>query len=119
MLIRRGETNLYVSDLERSASFYEAGLGFEVFEASDGYRKLRHGELVLTLFPAVNPGPAPTPGMMPHMSCDLVVEDGAIEALAARLEAAGAEVSPLTTWANGRHLMFRDPDGIGWELLSG
>lgn len=118
MQIQRGESNLYVSDLERSAAFYVAGLGFEVIESSDGYRKLRQGDLVLTLFPAANPGPAPTPGMVPHMSCDLVVEDEAIEDLAARLKAAGAEVSALTTWAQGRHLMFRDPDGIGWELLS-
>jgi len=118
MRIQRGESNLYVGDLERSAAFYEAALGFEVVESSDGFRKLRHGDLVLTLFPAASPGPAPTPGMVPHMSCDLIVEDEEIEAVAARLAAAGAQVSALTTWAQGRHLMFRDLDGIGWELLS-
>jgi catechol 2,3-dioxygenase-like lactoylglutathione lyase family enzyme len=118
MQIRRGETNLYVSDLEKSAAFYEAALGFEVAETGEGYRKLSQGELVLTLFPALNPGPAPTPGMVPHMSCDLIVDDDAIEAIAAKLAAAGVEVTPLKSWAQGRHLMFRDPDGIGWELLS-
>ena len=32
MIVRRGETNLYVTDLDRSASFYREALGFELCE---------------------------------------------------------------------------------------
>lgn len=118
MQLSRGESNLYVADLDRAADFYEAALDFEVCESADGYRKLRHGDIVITLFLAAQPGPAPAPGTVPHMSCDFKVADTEIEAVEARLRAAGADVADLTAWEQGRHLMFRDLDGIGWEIVS-
>ena len=120
MRLRRGEINLYVSNLDDAATFYARALSFELVERSDedAYRKLRNGDVVLTLFPARSPGPADPPATRPSMTADLHVDDDEIEAVAARLAAAGAEVSALTAWSEGRYLMFRDPDGIGWELLS-
>jgi len=106
MKLQRGEINLYVSDLGRAADFYVEALGFEVTEspAEGGYRKVQNGEIHLTFFLG--------------MTADLHVDDDEIEAVRDRLVAAGAKVSPLKEWAEGRHLLFSDPDGIGWELLS-
>jgi len=118
--LRRGEINLYVRDLDKAASFYERALAFELSESGEdgGYRKLVNGEIVLTLFLARSPEPADPPGTRPGMTADLLVPDDEIEDVGRRLEAAGAEVGALTEWAQGRHLIFRDPDGISWELLS-
>ena len=118
MKVRQGEINLYVSNLDAAATFYAEGLGFEVFEASDeeGYRKLQNGEVVLTLFLARQPGPAEPRAGRPSMSCDLHVDD--IQETARRLAAAGARVSEIKDWPGGKHLLFSDPDGISWELLS-
>jgi catechol 2,3-dioxygenase-like lactoylglutathione lyase family enzyme len=120
MLLRRGEINLYVSNLDRAADFYVDALGFEVVEspAEGGYRKLQNGDIVLTLFLARRPGPAEAAGNGPGMTADLQVDDDEIEEVRRRLKAAGAKVSPLQAWAQGRHLLFSDLDGIGWELLS-
>ena len=116
MELQQGEINLYVSDLERAAGFYTTALGFEVFESNEGWRRLQNGPVVLTMFLSKMPGPAPAPGMQPCMTADLKVDD--IEEAHARLTAAGADVGEIQDWPGGKHLMFRDLDGIGWELLS-
>ena len=120
MKLRRGEFNLYVSNLERAADFYVDALDFEVTEspAEGGYRKVSNGEIDLTFFLARRPGPADPPGTGPCMTADLHVDDDEIEEARRRLEAAGAKVSPLKRWPGGRHLLFSDLDGISWELLS-
>jgi len=116
--VRQGEINLYVSNLDAAATFYADGLGFEVFEASDqeGYRRLRNGDVVLTFFLARSPGPADPPANKPSMTADLIVDD--IQEAARRLAAAGAKVGEIKDWPGGKHLLFSDPDGISWELMS-
>ncbi len=118
MRLTRGEINLYVTSLDDAVTFYEQGLGFELHEtgSENGYRKLKNGEVILTLFLARKPGPADPPGSGPSMTTDLHVDD--IDEAARRLEGAGAKVTAVRDWPGGRHLMFSDPDGISWELLS-
>ena len=114
-MIRRGETNLYVIDLERSARFYADALGFELVESEESYRKLQHPGFTLTLFRAKGEGPAEPPGARPGMTADMLVDD--IEEVAARITAAGGKVAPIREWEEGRFTLFRDPDGISWELI--
>ncbi len=116
MKLTQGEINLYVSDLERAAGFYADALDFEVFESDEGWRRLKNGPMVITMFLAKAPGPAPKTGMQPCMTADMQVDD--IEEAHRRLKAAGAEVSEIKDWPGGKHVIFADLDGIGWELLS-
>ena len=115
MGLKRGEVNLYVTDLERSARFYEAGLGMSECESDTSYRKLHRDDVTLTLFVAKEGGRAAPPGTRPSMTCDLHVDD--LDGVVASLRAAGAEVSEIRTWEGGRWTDMLDPDGIGWEFL--
>ena len=116
MQLKQGEINLYVSDLDRAAGFYADVFDFEVFEQDEGWRRLRNGPVVLTMFLAKSPGPASKTGMQPGMTADMQIDD--IEEAHRRLTAAGAEVSEIKDWPGGKHVLFSDLDGIGWELLS-
>jgi predicted enzyme related to lactoylglutathione lyase len=114
--VRRGEINLYVSDLNRSVRFYGEAFGFEVCEKADSWRKLRVGEVVLTLFRSKRSGPVAPVGEVPCMSQDLHVDD--IDEAVRRLGQSGATVQPVRDWEGGRFTLFCDPDGISWELIS-
>jgi catechol 2,3-dioxygenase-like lactoylglutathione lyase family enzyme len=114
--IRRGETNLYVRDLDRAARFYCDALDFELVESEESYRKLRQGGFTLTLFKAKSDEKAEPPGTRPSMSTDLLVDD--LDEAVARVEACGGTVAPVRDWEEGRFTLFRDPDGISWELIS-
>lgn len=114
-MIRRGETNLYVADLDRSARFYAEALGFELVESEESYRKLRHPGFTITLFCASGTGPAGPPGAQPGMTADMLVDD--LDAAVERITAAGGQVAPVRDWDEGRFTLFRDPDGISWELI--
>ena len=50
------------------------------------------------------------------MSTDLLVDD--IDEAVARIKACGGTVAPVREWEQGRFTLFRDPDGISWELIS-
>jgi len=115
VVVRRGETNLYVTDLDRAASFYCEALGFELCESDEDYRKIQHPGFTLTLFRAKGTGPAELAGARPGMTADMLVED--IDAAVARIESCGGNVDPLRDWEEGRFTLFRDPDGISWELI--
>ena len=115
MAVRRGETNLYVTDLDRAASFYCEALGFELCESEADYRKVQHPGFTLTLFRAKNAEPAELAGTRPGMTADMLVED--IEAAVVRIESCGGNAGPVRDWEEGRFTLFRDPDGISWELI--
>lgn len=115
MKLRAGEINLYVADLDKAARFYQAALDFEQVERGESFRRMAHGDVVLTLFRARTRGPAAAPGVEPCMTADLHVDD--IEEAARRLALHGARVSAIREYPGGRHLLWRDPDGISWELL--
>lgn len=116
MKLQRGETNLYVRDFDRAARFYCDALDFELVESEESYRKLRQSGFTLTLFRATGEEKAEAPGTRPSMSTDLLVDD--IDEAVARIKACGGTVAPVREWEEGRFTLFRDPDGISWELIS-
>ncbi|MDJ0975125.1 MAG: VOC family protein [Planctomycetota bacterium] len=117
-MLRLGEINLFVRDLDRSAAFYKAALGFEPCEQSEPpgtWLKVQQGAVTLLFFRApADAGPCGIEGE-PGMSADLMVED--FDAAYAALQAAGADVEPVREGEGIRFTVFRDPDGIRWELL--
>jgi len=116
MNLGRGEINLYVQDLTRSARFYEEVFGFRLREEAEGWKKLAAGDCVVVLFKAKSAGSAPPVGEVPCMSQDLHVDD--LDEAVRRLRAAGAKVGEIRVWEEGRFALFTDPDGIGWELIT-
>ena len=115
MRIRRGEINLYVRDLDRAARFYCDALDFVLAESEASYRKLQQDEFVLTLFRAKGEGRGDPPGAQPGMTADMLVDD--LDEAVARIEACGGQVAPVRDYEQGRFTLFRDPDGISWELI--
>lgn len=122
MTIRRGEINLYVSDIPRAVDFYVKALGMKrvadpVFGEPDAsWDKVGSGELTLTLFKAQSAERAVEPGARPGMTADLIVDD--LDAALRRLAEAGAKVGPVRAWKMGRVMNVMDPDGNSWELIS-
>ncbi|MDH3730649.1 MAG: VOC family protein [Acidimicrobiia bacterium] len=114
--MRRGDLNLYVTDLDASERFYSDALGFKLDQSDDVSRTLRSGDVAITLFMA-KAGPAPTRGSTPMMTADLLVTD--LDAALASFEAAGGRVESVADWELGRFAVVADPDGIGWELIEG
>ncbi len=118
--------NITVSDLERSISFYEEALGFEVRWRGEVFNTSRKaaaahvgpsGEaFYLSLFEAVNGGRAKydyAPPGINHLG--IVVDD--LDDARRQLEAAGAMVAMGSDYDPGRRLYFFDPDGIEIELV--
>lgn len=120
--IRRGEINLYVSDIPRAVKFYTEALGMRrisdpVFGEPDGsWDKVTSGELTLTLFKAQSAEHAIEPGSRPGMTADLLVDD--MDLALKRLESVGAKVGEVRGWRMGRVVNVKDPDGTSWELIS-
>jgi catechol 2,3-dioxygenase-like lactoylglutathione lyase family enzyme len=114
--IRRGEINLYVRDLDRAARFYGDALDFELIESEDSFRKLQHPGFVLTLFKSKGQGHEEPVGQAPSMTADMIVDD--IDTAVVRITACGGTVEAIRAYEEGRFTLFRDPDGINWELIS-
>lgn len=117
-MLRLGEINLFVRDLARSAAFYRDALGFASLEQSEppgAWQKVRREDLTLLLFPAPANADRCQIEREPGMSADLCSDD--FEATCASLAAAGAELEPIRVEQGIRFTVFRDPDGIRWELL--
>jgi len=107
-------TVLRVHDLPRSRAFYRDGLGFSVeFEWEDppSYAVLRAGETALHLSLQDPPPDGSEPPRLRPAIVYLFVHD--VDALHARLEAAGVEIAiPLQTHDYGmREFEVHDPDG--------
>jgi len=113
--IRLGEINLYVRDLERAARFYCDALDFELVESEESYCKLQNRTFVLTLFRSKGEGRGEPPGTYPGMTADIHVDD--IDEAVGRITACGGNVSVVREYEHGRFTLFRDPDGISWELI--
>ncbi len=116
MELRRGEINAYVPDLERSVDFYRTVFGFEPIESEPGWIKLRAGNVVLLLFGGAV-GERNPKG--PRMTADLAVPLDEFDGVVERLREAGAQLGEIESWEKGRFVLFADPDGIEWELISG
>lgn len=116
MQLRTHEINLWVSDLERAAGFYREAFGFKQVESDDAFRKLSHGDITITLFQALKKEAyAPETGMMSMMTCDLVTDE--FDACLKGIKLAGGSYSEVGNFEGKRHTLFRDLDGINWELI--
>ena len=99
---------LEVSDLARSTIFYRDHVGLKVTEENEAFITLDMGQPQLYL--AVGePRPA-------SMYLALAVAD--VDALYARLQQAGAEVTPPQDEGWARYIEFTDPDGYRWLALT-
>ena len=116
MDLRRGEINAYVPDLDRSVEFYGRVFGFEPIESDRGWIKLRAGNVVLLLFAGAEGERNPRG---PRMTADLGIANDEFDGVVGRLRDAGARVGEVESWEKGRFVLFADPDGIEWELISG
>jgi DNA-binding transcriptional MerR regulator len=106
---------LPVSDMERSISYYQEALGFELaWRTVDGnLSALASGGIeILLLTPWTEDSPLPT------LSAYVYVEDP--DALCAEYEQAGADVvEPVATRYGMRDFVVRDPDGHRFTLGRG
>ncbi|GAB2574432.1 VOC family protein [Streptomyces capparidis] len=125
--MKTGHIGLNVTDLDRSAAFYERLLGFSVAtgDDGDGHRWAflgRDGELVLALwhqstgdFPTANPG-------LHHLSFQVDSMDE-VRAAERVLRELGADfhhdgVVPHGEGASSGGVFFTDPDGIRLEIYA-
>ncbi|MCA8912731.1 MAG: VOC family protein [Planctomycetes bacterium] len=116
MHLRKGEINLWVSDLGRAADFYLEAFGFKRIAGDESYLKLSQGDITLTLFQArTKEHYAPEMGTQSMMTADLLTDD--FDAAVAGITKAGGDVAETGTWEGKRHTIFRDLDGISWELI--
>ncbi|MEO9780367.1 MAG: VOC family protein [Sedimentitalea sp.] len=120
------ETALYVDDLDAATGFYQGLLGLEAFQTVPGRHVFfRIGKAVLLVFnpdateqPTQNPRlPVPPHGARgPGHVCFAMPRDQ-IDAMRARLIAAGIEVDTEFDWPNGAHSLYvRDPAGNSVEF---
>lgn len=106
--------SLSVTDVERSAAFYQRLLGMEIISrpANGGLNLGLGGESFLGLYNLPNPG-----GM--HHMC-IGVENYDADALAEKFVAHGVEATvnrdPANRTSGGDQLYFNDPDGIRVQL---
>ena len=118
---------LTVSDVNRSADFYNAQLGFQTVVAFDSKIALSNGSLLLVLAPPSDPAQATTHDRfnenrigLDHMSFS-VGDRTELEKAAHRLDAADVERGEIRDLgpAFGIYVMaMRDPDNIQIELTA-
>lgn len=114
--MKRGDLNLYVTNLDAAERFYSKTLGFRLDQGDDISRTMRSGDVAITLFLA-KAGPAPARGSTPMITADLMVSD--LDSILPGFEAAGGTVESIADWEHGRFAIVTDADGIGWELIEG
>ena len=116
--LRTGHLHLHVGDIDRGLAFYRDVVGFDVqanlgsaaFVSAGGY----HHHLGFNVWRGQGVGPAPehTAGLR-HWTVELPTP-GDVQAVRARLEAAGAPVE-----ADDRGVVARDPWGIAVRFTGG
>ncbi|HEX7337955.1 MAG TPA: VOC family protein [Gemmatimonadales bacterium] len=123
------ETSLYVSDLERSRSFYTQLFHFPVMLQDDRFCALDVcGRQVLLLFKKAATGALPTAGGLipPHGSPDggslhvaFAIGRDDLDPWERRLAQDHVTIESRVQWPRGgKSLYFRDPDGHLVELAS-
>ncbi|WP_455874447.1 VOC family protein [Rhizobium yanglingense] len=119
------ETALYAKDLDKAEAFYEGVLGLaKITRAANRHVFFRCGQGVLLIFnpdETVKPPGADALKVPPHgtkgqgHAC-FRVSGKNIDAMAAKLKAAGIEIESEVHWPNGgRSIYFRDPAGNSLE----
>lgn len=116
------ETCLYVSDLERTRTFYADQLGLEVISfVEDSHVFFRVGTSVLLCFlPEVSREKKSPPPHYGSGKLHLAFEapEGHYEALLRAVQERNIDVYHYETWARGtRSFYFDDPDGHVLEIL--
>lgn len=119
------ETALYARDLDQAEAFYEDVLGLEkIARAGNRHVFFRCGPGVLLIFnpdetvklPAPEALQVPPHGTTGQGHACFRVSGRNIDAMAARLTAAGVAIESEVRWPNGgRSIYFRDPDGNSLE----
>jgi catechol 2,3-dioxygenase-like lactoylglutathione lyase family enzyme len=123
------ETSLYVDDLNRSRSFYEAIFGFvRIFQDDRMCAMEVPGEQVLLLFRhGTTTQPAPGPGgamIPPHhgngaLHVAFAIPFGELAAWEEHLRGHDIAMESRIVWpAGGTSLYFRDPDGHALEVAT-
>jgi catechol 2,3-dioxygenase-like lactoylglutathione lyase family enzyme len=121
------ETSLYVSELERSRSFYTRLFGFRVMHQDQRFCALEVcGRHVLLLFHKDENGAVETPGgLIPshsgrgslHLAFAIGRDD--LDAWDRRLDQQEIPIESRVTWPRGgKSLYFRDPDDHLIELVT-
>jgi len=122
------ETSLYVADLRRAATFYQAVFGFERLDGDDRFAALEvPGRQVLLIFArgASNRAARSPFGTIPahdgsgrlHVTFAIAAEQ--LTAWEAHLEQHAVAIESRITWPRGgTSLYFRDPDGHLVELAT-
>ena len=122
------ETSLYVSDLERSRSFYHTIFGFQVLTQDQRFCALEvSGRQVLLLFhesEAVKPVETPGGTIPPHdgsghLHLAFAIGRDDLDAWERRLQNLETPVESRVDWKRGgKSIYFRDPDGHLLELAT-
>lgn len=111
LMIRGGNATIYVSDMDRSVSFYTEVLGLRLdFRAGNHWASIDAGDgLILGLHPA---GPrSPVPGTSGAVTVGLGVDEP-IEQVILTLEERGVVFhGPVAEGGGLRLAFFTDPDG--------
>lgn len=120
------ETALYASDLDAAQGFYSGILGLETIQrVGDRHVFFRVGPGVLLVFnpaetrhPPRNPRlPVPPHGATGPGHMCFAMPRAEIDAMRARLKAAGVETEAAFDWPNGAHSLYvRDPAGNSVEF---
>lgn len=103
------QTIVYVSDMDRSVTFYEE-LGFVVaYRGGPVWTAFRGTDGVLALHLAEE---LPPPGRVALS----LVSDAGLEDVVDRLAAAGIEATAIEEQPFGRSTVIRDPDGLAIQI---
>ena len=113
-----------VNDVDAAIAFYTGQLGFAlVMHPAPPFAMLSRGDLRLVLSapnPAGGGGQAMPDGTMPPPGGwnRFAIEVDDLEAMVARLEAAGAHFrNAIVAWVGGRQILVDDPSGNPVELF--
>jgi catechol 2,3-dioxygenase-like lactoylglutathione lyase family enzyme len=122
------ETSLYVSDLERSRSFYTSLFGFPVLLQDERFcaLDLTRGQVLLLFLKGGATEAVDTPGgtIPPHdgegrLHLALAINRDELDPWERRLQRDQISVEGRVTWARGgKSIYFRDPDGHLLELAT-
>lgn len=106
----------YVTEMERSAAFYDA-LGFtRIGEASPMWTAYRFGDAMFALHRVMNDA---LPPATDRLMVSIAVDADALERLHARCAEAGHPADgPITDVGFGPHFQVRDPDGLPIQFVA-
>lgn len=101
---------LVVAEIDRSKRFYGSAFGWTFTDYGPGYCEFSDGRLT---------GGFTTDGIIKPGGPLVILYAGDLEAMQARVEAAGGKiVAPIFAFPGGRRFQFTDPDGYELSVWS-